>query len=247
MSISHMLTLSWFVILFSCGLSTGQLEMQSAPARVRLENVEKVSIGTNRPAYLVSFSYEFASAPHVYIKDLGIVPAKGSYQFLSSAQDLEFRDPATNALLERVLIKETISTASKLPLNQIPAQKDFSTGFRSYTWDIPASLQERANQVLAKYFLYLPEENNKLTYLTTTYVPLQLSKKLSDSGVLAQLALLLSFPYDPASGKYSFHIQYVAKEGRMLSDELRPTNNEEILKVANDFVDKIVAEMKSER
>lgn len=101
--------------------------------------------------------------------------------------------------------------------------------------------------MLAKYFNYLPHENNKLTYLATTYIQLRLNKKLTDRGVQAQLALLLSFPYDPAAGMYSFHVQYLANEGRALSDELRPTNNGEIIGAAKDFVDKIVAEMKAGR
>ncbi len=97
---------------------------------------------------------------------------------------------------------------------------------------------------VAKYFIY-SRQNNKLTYLATTYTPLPLNKKLADDGVFAELALLLSFPYDPASGKYSFHVQYSTKEGRALSDELRQTDNPEILQAANNFVDKIVAAMKA--
>ena len=224
----------------------GHIHAQTS-TRVTLDSVEKVFISENHPAYLVSFSYDFSITSTIYIKGLGVVPAKGRYQYLSDAQALEFRDPATNSELEKVPLKETIYKAAKPPLNEVPGQKDFSPGFRSFTWELPTPLQERANEVLARYFLYLPQENNRLTYLTTTYAPLALSKKLSDSGVMAQLALLLSFPYDPTTGKYSFHIQYAAKEGRALSDELRPTSNDEILKAANDFVDKIVAEMKSER
>jgi hypothetical protein len=225
---------------------SGRIHAQTS-SRVTLDSVDKVFIAENHPAYLVSFSYDFSITSTVYIKGLGVVPAKGRYQYLSDAQALEFWDPATNSELEKVPLKETIYKAAKPPLNEVPSQKDFSPGFRSYTWELPTSLQERANQVLAHYFLYLPQENNRLTYLTTTFAPLTLSKKLTDSGVMAQLALLLSFPYDPTTGKYSFHIQYAAKEGRALSDELRPTSNVEILKAANDFVDKIVAEMKSER
>jgi predicted cation transporter len=71
-----------------------------------------------------------------------------------------------------------------------------------------------------------------------------LDKKLTANGILAQLALLLSFPHDSAKAKYSVHVQYSVGEGRTLSDELRPTSNADIIKTANEFVDRIVDEMK---
>ena len=223
------------------------IAIPTATTRVIIESAIKVFIAKNSPAYLVSYTYDFDTLPKIYIRGLGVVPAKGSYQHLSSEQELEFRDPTTDAVLERVPLQETAVVAAKPPLNEVPTENQFPPGYRSYTWELPTSLQERANTVLAKYFNYLPRESNKLTYLATTYTQLPLNKKLTNSGVQAQLALLLSFPHDLATDKYSFHVQYSAKEGRALSDELRPTNNGEILGAANDFVDKIIAEMKAGR
>lgn len=216
-----------------------------ATARAKIVSAAKVLIAKNSPAYLVSFSYDFDKLPTIYIKGFGVVSSKGTYQYISTEKELQFCDPTTGAVLERLPIEETTVVAAKPPLNEIPGDNEFSSGIHSYTWEVPVSLQERANAVLAKYFIYSPHENNKLTYLATTYTPLPLNKKLADDGVLAELALLLSFPYDPASGKYSFHVQYLTKEGRALSDELRQTDNPEILQAANNFVDQIVVEMKT--
>ncbi len=217
----------------------------ATPTSVKLESVTKVFIARNSPAYLVSYSYDFEKLRSVYIKGVGVVSSKGNYQYLSTAQELEFRDPTTDDVLERVPLQETAVVAAKPPLNEVPTENQFPPGYRSYTWELPMSLQERANTVLAKYFNYLPHENNKLTYLATTYTQLPINKKLTDRGVQAQLALLLSFPYDPLTGRYSFRVQSTIKEGRALSDELRPTNNAEILAAANDFTDKIIAELKA--
>jgi hypothetical protein len=215
------------------------------PPGVKIGSVTKVFVAKDSPAYLVSYSYNFEKLHSVYIEGIGIVSGKGSFQYLSTAQELEFRDPTTDAVLERVPLKETAAVAAKPPLNEVPTENQFPPGYRSYTWELPISLQDRANTVLAKYFNYQPHENDKLTYLATTYTPLVLDKKLTEKGIQAQVALLLSFPYDSGAGKFSFHIQYLAKEGRALSDELRLANNGEILAAAKDFVDGIVAAMKS--
>ena len=140
----------------------------------------------------------------------------------------------------------TLVVAAKPPLNEIPGENQFTGGFRAFPWGLPASLQERADAVLGKYFHYLPLQNKDVTHLTTTFTPLQLSKKLSDSGVLAQVSLLITFPFNPAANKYEFHVQSLVKEGRALSDDLRATNNSEIVQAADSFVDGLVQEMKSQ-
>jgi hypothetical protein len=236
---------SLFIVAIHPYSQTSHATPATPTPRVNVETATKIFIASDSAAYLVSFSYHFDNLPNIYIKGLGVVRSKGSFQYISREQELEFCDPTSGALLERVPFQETTVVAAKPPLNEVPPDTAFSAGYRSYTWESPASLQERANAVLAKYFNYQPHENNKLTYLATTYTQLPLNKKLADRGVLAQLALLLSFPYDPAQRKYSFHVQYSAKEGRPLSDELRATNDGEILGAANEFVDKIVAEMRS--
>jgi hypothetical protein len=233
------------LFLFSSNEQNQKPKNVSAQSRVNIESVTKVSVAKDGSAYLVTFRYDFDKFSTIYIEGFGTVPSKGTYQYISNQPYLDFLDPDSRGLIERVPLQETTIVAAKPPLNEIPSDNQFSQGFHSYAWELPSSLQERANAVLAKYFIYYPHENNKLIYLTTTYTPLSLSKKLSDDGVLAEVALLLSFPFDPANGKYSFHVQYSVKEGRVLSDELRPTDSSEIIQAANKFADKIVAEMKA--
>lgn len=242
---------SFLVCVFAAGLlATASQDLPRVAAsrttgeRVKLNSSTKILTGKDSAAYLVDFSYAF-DGPAIRIDGLGTVPAKGTYQFVSGMREIRFSDPATGAVLEKLPLRETTVTAAKPPLDEIPPETQFPHGFRAYTWELPASLPERANAVLKKYFLYSPHELNNLTYLATTYTPLPLTRELSDRGILAQVALLFSFPYDPAAGKYAFHIQCAAREGRALSDDLRPTANAEILQRANSFVDQLVAEMKA--
>lgn len=212
--------------------------------KVQVDSVSKIFVAKDIPAYLISYKYEFSNRPTVYLRGFGTLPAKGTFVHLIKDLQLDFRDSVDGPQLVTVPLKPTVIVAAKPPLNEVPGENQFPSGYRSFTWDQLISLQERANAVLGQYFHYLPHENNKLTYLATTYTPLSLDKKLADNGVLAQLALLLSFPYDPATGRYSFHVQSIVQEGRALSDRFESTGNSAIVKAADAFVDKLVAEMK---
>jgi hypothetical protein len=209
---------------------------------VKIVSATKVFVSKDKPAYLVAYSYDFARFSTVYIDDLGRVPGKGRYAYLSVADELTFRDVANGTVLARVPLRATAVVAAKPPLNEI--ETSFPDGYRSFVWDRPASLQERANLVLAKYFLYLPRGENKLTYLATTYTPLMLDNRMSATGVQARVALMISFPYEESPARYSFRVQYSVKEGRALSDQFRTTSNADIMKFANGFVENLISELK---
>jgi len=235
------------VLLLLGGFLLGRPEAASSQAAdagstVRIVSATKVFIGKDKPAYLIAYSYDFPRLSSVYVDGLGMVPTKGTYTYLSVADQLTFRDAASGTVLARVPIRETAVVAAKPPLNEVETR--FPSSYRSFVWDRPASLQERANSVLAKYFLYWPHEDNKLTFLATTYTPLMLDNDMSATGVLARVALMISFPYEEVPGKYSFRVQYSVKEGRALSDEFRSTGNASIMKFANGFVENLISEMK---
>ena len=98
---------------------------------MKLESITKVFIAKNSPAYLVTYSYDFEKLRRVYVRGLGVVSGKGRYQYLSTSQELEFRDPTTDAVLERVPIRETAVVAAKPPLNEVPTENQFPPGYRS--------------------------------------------------------------------------------------------------------------------
>ena len=192
---------------------------------------------------LVSYSYDFGGADRIYVENLGIVPAKGSYHHLVPGSELAFWDADKRTILKRAALVETVSVAAKPPLNEVPTSDEFPSSYRSFPWQPSRSLQERANTVLGKYFNYLPRADNQVTYLSTTYAPLQLASDMTRRGVVAQVSLLLSFPHDVAPDKYVFRVHVLTKEGRALSDEMRATTNANVVNAANKFVDDLVAEL----
>ena len=81
----------------------------------------------------------------------------------------------------------------------------------------------RANSVLGRYFRYRPFERDGRTFIVTTYSPLEI--RGVREGVLGQVALLVSYPYDATTGVYDFHVQSLVREGRTHSDEFRLTSD----------------------
>ena len=210
---------------------------------VNVETVSKILIGKNSSAFLISYRYDFGNLPAVHIGGIGTVAPRGNYRYISQSQELEFRDSSGGKVLAQVPLVETTVVADTPPLNEIPDENQFSIGYREFTWDLRTPLQERANAVLGQYFNYLPREHGNIIYLATTYTPLALEQKLSKSKT-ALIALLLSFPFDPSTDKYSFRIQSSVREGRPLSDDIRPTKDPDILNSAKLFVDNLVTQMK---
>jgi hypothetical protein len=211
--------------------------------KVDIKSVVKVFTAKDTPGYSIAYEYDFQQRSSVYVEHLGTVPAKGSFRYISTDKQLEFRDGANGEVLATVPLQETVIVAAKPPLMEIPDESQFPGASQTLTWDSPSSLHERANTVLAKFFRYDPRSDKGVVYLRTTFTPLQL--KSVPEGVTAQVALLLSFPDQPEAGKYSFRIQSLVREGRTHSDEFRPTSNPEVVHSADLFVSNLIAEMKA--
>lgn len=209
---------------------------------VQVISAVKVMVAKTTPALRVAYRYEFHGKQTVYIRGLGMVAARGEYEYLTRDASLQVRDAPDGAILADVPIKETVVVAAKAPLNYVPPQQEFPAAFRSEVWSSAASLQDRVNAVLRKYFSYMPSDDNKVNYVATTFTPLQVDKL--PAGATAQLALLISFPHDAAANRYSFRVHSLVEEGRLLSDDTRPTSNPNIQKSADRFVDQLINEIK---
>lgn len=236
-------------VFIACGQDSAargnpaQLKPTPTAGTVNVKSVVKVYLAKDTPGYSIAYDYDFPGRSSVYIKGLGIVPPKGSFRYLSPDTQLEFRDGPSGEVLTSVPLKETVVVAANPPLLGVPDETAFPAEFQSFIWDSPKSFQERANTVLAKTFRYQPRQNKELTLLKTTFTPLTL--KGAPAGVRAQIALLLSFPYDPQTGRYSFHVQSLVMEGRTHSDEFRPTSDPLILHSVDSFLNNIIEEMKT--
>ncbi len=204
-------------------------------------SIVKIRVNPDTPAFSIAFDYNFPGRSYVHIVGLGIVPAKGRFRYLSLARSIEFRDVVNGDRLGTLPLIETAIVAAKPPLNEVPSESQFPEQFRSFQWESSDSFHVHADAVLGRYFRYLPSERNHTTYIVTTFAPLQLQNL--PSGVLGQVALLLSFPYNKNSGSYSFHIQSLVREGRTHSEEYRPTSRAEIIRASDKLVDGLVTEL----
>ena len=215
--------------------------VSKASGSVEVKNCVKVLVGRDKLGYSVTYSYKFPGMKSVHVSGLGEVPGDGDFRYLTVEKQLEFRDVVSGRVLLQVPLVETIVPAGDAPLSDVPGDNEFQNAFRSFIWESPESLQQRANYVLGKHFHYSPREDHDVMFLATTFAPLPLMEVRN--GILARIALRLSFPYDPKSGKYAFHVQTLIKEGRALSDDYRSTNDPAIVRSADAFVDSIVKEM----
>jgi hypothetical protein len=210
---------------------------------IKVVTVVKVFIAKDLPAYSVTYNYDFPQQSAVFVKGLGTVPPKGKLSYLSRDNQLEIRDP-TGGLLVRTDLAPTIVAAAAPPLNMIPSEREFPDEFQAFPWDSRKSLLVSSNAVLNRYFRYLPREDKGRTFLVTTFTPLQLQN--ASAGIRGRMALLLSFPYDPAAGGYTFHVQSLVKEGRDLSDALRPPTDKSIVPAADTFVRNLIGQLTGE-
>jgi hypothetical protein len=209
--------------------------------RVNVKRVVKVFITKTTPAYSIEFEYKFPDRTKVHIQNIGIASASGHFNYLTTDDSLMFRDADSGAMLTNIRLRETITSAAKPPLNEIANETDFPAAYRSYRWQGHEGLPLRANSVLGKYFRYRPSERDGRTFIMTTFSPLEV--RGVREGILGQIAVLVSFPYDAATDTFDFHVQSLVREGRTHSDEFRPTSNPMLIRAADAFIDNLVAEI----
>jgi len=211
--------------------------------QVHVKSVVKVFLAKDTPGYSIAYEYDFPHRRSVYIKGFGTVSAKGSFRYLTADKQLEFRDSPDGEVLAIIPLQETVIVAARPALLSTPNVEDFPREFHSFIWASPKTLQEQAQLVVNKYFLFAPNSDcdKDVAHLKTTFMPLQL--KGVSASVTAQVALLFSFPCAPKTAQYSFEVHALVMEGRTHSDTFRPTRDPDILRSADNFVQNLLAQM----
>jgi hypothetical protein len=204
---------------------------------VTITRVVKLRVRDNEIAYVVGFDYSFP-AP-VLIKGLGVVPARGSFEYVSPGITLEFLDPATGRVLAAVPLAETTVVAAGAPLDEIPRESEFPSGVREFPWNSPQPLLARVNSVLRTHFQYQPYQRDGITYVATTYADVPLDRTKVQQGSLARLSLLITFLHQDGNAA-TFRLRSLVKEGRSHSPDWRPTDAPTIRSAADQFVDRLV-------
>ena len=228
------------IVLMAAAIAmSASSEAVVAADRLDLKRAVRVKLSKVTPALSVDYEYSFPGRTRVHIRNFGIAPASGRFSYVTTDDALVIEDADSGRLLASVRLRETITVAARPPVTEIANETDFPPGFRSYRWRSSQPLSDRANAVLGKYFRYRPFEQDGHTFLVTTFTEL----RGLPEGIVGVIALLVSFPYDAATGTYDFHIQPLVREGRSHSDELRATTNPVVAHAADAFVDRIVAEI----
>lgn len=235
---------TWFVVLNLILSANAASAQHGEPnSHVNINRALKVFVAKGIPGLSIDYDYDFAGRSQVHIDGLGIVSPSGHFQYVTTNTELVFREVGTTsgAVLLRIPLHPTLSVAAKPPLTEIANITEFPLAFSAYPSSAVPPLPMRMNAVLGQHFRYRPFESDGRTFIVTTFAPLPL--RGVREGVVAEIALLLSFPYDRETGQYNFHIQSLIREGRSHSDDFRPTTDDTIVSAARTYVDGIAKEL----
>jgi len=208
--------------------------------RINVSRIVKVFISPTTPAYSITYEYRYPDHTSVHIANFGVAPASGKFNYLTTDQSLTIYGEGGH-LLTSVPIRETIISAAKPPLNEIANETEFPSAHRAFPWRDRATFLARANSVLGRYFRYRPSERDGKTFIITTFAPLEVPS--ARRGIIGQIAVLLSFPYNPEGDSYYFRVQSLIREGRTHSDEFHLTSDAGLTRAGAEFVDQLVTEL----
>jgi hypothetical protein len=170
-------------------------------------------------AYLIEYSYRFRQLTEVYIKTIGLVPARGEQKYITYDKQIEFRRSAEGPVLLIVPIEETIILQS--PISQCTFKDtDFITTYKEGPW--PGADQTRI--ALNKFFgsgYSAREENHINIYKTSCITPPGLSP-----GLIAEVAFEVSHPFRTTNGTTLYRIRWAAHEARVHSTMWRQPGDE---------------------
>lgn len=210
---------------------------QGVKAPIMVNAVAKGNTSQGMTLYKVNYSYEFKGRDTVFIKGLGLVPAKGQFVYLTEDPRVEFLDSAGGRVIG---VAYTPSTYSFLGPIELPSEDAFTKVARDELWEYSTSFQEMAIKALNKRnLLYQSYERDQVSCLLTTYTSL---KELPDF-LSAQIALRLTHPYRTKDGRLLFRVQFAARERRIKEDKWRCELCDEVQKVSNKYLDEFVREL----
>lgn len=215
-------------------------------------NVSKVVERTtpeNTVVYQISYSYEFKGRSAVYVKGLGTVPAKGQFSYMVPEPQLEFRESATGPVIATVQLEETFRTQGS-ESTEFPEEAKFPAFFRSDIWSPPATFPAAAIKVINKYFPsgHNSKQTGQLNYYITTFRNLLVPNPNNDSNIRnlrSQIAIILSQPYDSANDRFTYHIQFVARDRPRMSTTWRygDDRSQATITAAQEFINGLIGEL----
>jgi len=206
---------------------------------VLVERAIKVNAGDSL-VYAITASFQFKNRDSVFVKDLGLVPARSRYSYLASSRTIEFREADSGRLIVSVPVEETVQVATATaPRLDFPRESDFPSAFRTYAVSASATkLRDVVYQTLQASFQIEPRDDNHLTRVTTSYQSLPMRN--GPRNITGQIALRVSFPFDESTGQLHYRVQQSIREGRSSSDDWRQPTTAEVIQAADSFVQNLV-------
>jgi len=156
--------------IIALSLSLAQLSgvaAQGVNKRVKLTQATSVFVTQQRKALSIRYEYSFPDRESIHISALGIVPAKGTFAYITEDPELIFSDQSSKTPLATLALKETAAVAAKPPLNRIPNDEEFDPAIRTFRWTSKDSLQQKANAILGMYVSFRPREVGGISQFTT--------------------------------------------------------------------------------
>ena len=192
--------------------------------------------------YSVSYSYRFQNVAGVVVEGLGSVSPAGQLRYLSPGRHVNFRAVGTGALLATLPLEETVFVAALTPVADLPRQSDFPAQSEIELARIPAPVfRSSIFQVLNRYFQCMPRDDGPVSYIWTTYSPLQIEN--GPKNILGRIAIQISFPFERNPDGFQFRIQALIREGRPQSEDWRPPETQAVVDAGNGFVKRLAREL----
>jgi hypothetical protein len=207
--------------------------------RVKVDTVQPIRTSAGQLLFRVNYSYQFKGRQAIHIKGVGIVPASGKQNYLFDGQYLEFEDESGN-LLVKIKLKPNKKPPEAGALD-LPQESEFASFLSDTAQDqtafVPRTLQKLNNWFPAGYII---RQEGQVTSFVTVYrevegLPLNLQ---------GQIAIRLSYPYDPNSNQFFFRIYTVTRQRpKKSADWLSPTPATQ--RVFNDFAKQLLKDFKN--
>lgn len=228
-----------------CSVVSLKAQHTTAPNKSRCEGfdvsvtlVKEVLTSQETKLYDVAYNYEFKERTSVYIKGLGVVQPRGQFKYLTPDLELEFRAAADGQVITKVPLEITLVTAGS-PLTDAPDENEFPSDWKSGTWNSTASYPERVTAVLNRHTTLRVLSIGQVNTYVTRYIPL--------SGLpnhrFAQVAVVVSHPFDAGANGFTFRVRYLGRERRSGTDWRALTS--ELTPHADLFVNNLIAEIQA--
>jgi hypothetical protein len=230
-----MLTHTLCMFMFVTCLLVGLVSRGYSQTPVQMESWAVTSARTGSPLYSLSYSYDFKTKESVYVKGLGPVPPTGKFSYVTPESSLTIH----NADFSKVLYSATPPAVPGGFTIEVADESAFSSAGRDQRWSQQRSFVQTATDVLNNQgFIYLPYERSPLYFLRTSYVTLgKLPRHIK-----AQVAVLLSQPYNPQQKEFSFRVQIAVRE-RLAKEEKWTAPSDETLQTSERWLEELIKKL----